>query len=38
MIHAYFNVDLDVVWNIIKHDLPVLKQKIKEILESEKIK
>jgi len=33
MIHAYFKVDLDIVWNIIKKDLPDLKKKIKTILE-----
>jgi len=32
MIHAYFNVDLDIVWNIIKNDLPKLKREIKKIL------
>lgn len=38
MIHAYFSVDLDIVWEIVKKDLPQLKkkiQKIKEELESE---
>ena len=35
MIHAYFNVDLDISWNIIKKDLPDLKKKIKIILEEE---
>jgi uncharacterized protein with HEPN domain len=35
MIHAYFNVDLDIIWNIIKKDLPDLKKKIKIILEEE---
>lgn len=35
MIHAYFSVDFDVVWNIVKNDLPELKKKIKEILEEE---
>lgn len=35
MIHAYFNVDLDVVWNIAKIDLPVLKKQIQQILEAE---
>lgn len=37
MIHQYFGVDLDEVWNIVKKDLPQLKkqiQKIKEELES----
>lgn len=33
MIHAYFNVDLDITWDIIKKGLPDLKKKIKIILE-----
>jgi uncharacterized protein with HEPN domain len=32
MIHAYFNVDLDIVWNIIKKDLPKLKKQISRIV------
>ncbi len=39
VVHAYFQVDLDIVWNIIKKDLPVLKkqvQKINAALEKEK--
>ena len=38
MIHAYFSVDLDIVWEIVKKDLPQLKkqiQKIKQYLEAE---
>ena len=31
IIHRYFGVDLDVVWNIIKEDLPKLKKYLKEI-------
>jgi len=31
MIHAYFSVDLDIVWEIIKQDLPVLKKQILKI-------
>src|SRR3989338_3945772 len=29
MIHAYFSVDLDIVWGIVKNDLPYLKKSIK---------
>ncbi len=32
MIHAYFKVDWDIVWNIIKTDVPDLKKKIEKIL------
>lgn len=38
MIHAYFSVDLDIVWNIVKKDLPDLKEKVKAILEEESTK
>ena len=31
MIHRYFGVDLDAVWNIIKNDLPKLKNQIGKI-------
>tara|TARA_Y100000034_G_C6534243_1_gene230285 strand:+ start:60 stop:407 length:348 start_codon:yes stop_codon:yes gene_type:complete len=30
--HAYFDVDLNIVWEIIKKYLPILKKQIKEIL------
>jgi len=32
MIYAYFQVDLDIVWEIVKRDLPQLKEEIKKIL------
>ena len=35
MIHAYFKVNLKMVWDIIKEDLPILKKQIKDILEKE---
>ena len=31
IIHAYFNIDLDITWEIIKKDLPDLKMKILKI-------
>jgi len=31
MIHHYFGVDLDIIWNIIKINLPDLKKKILKI-------
>lgn len=31
IIHTYFNVDLDITWNIIKINLPDLKNKILKI-------
>lgn len=38
MIHHYFGVDLDEVWNIVKKDLPRLKKQIQKIEEELKIK
>ncbi len=35
MIHAYFSVDLDIVWEIVKKDLPKLKKEIMVILKEE---
>ncbi|MEK6952845.1 MAG: DUF86 domain-containing protein [Nanoarchaeota archaeon] len=32
IIHGYSEVDLEIVWNIIKKDIPDLKKKIKSIL------
>ena len=34
MIHHYFGVDLNIVWNIIKKDIPILKKQI-EIIKKE---
>lgn len=31
IIHTYFNIDLDITWEIIKKDLPDLKEKILKI-------
>jgi len=31
MIHRYFGVDIDIIWNIIKRDLPDFERKIKII-------
>jgi len=32
MIHHYFGIDLDIVWKIIKEELPQLKKQIMEII------
>jgi len=34
LVHAYFRVDLDEVWNVVKKDLPGLKARIQEMLPS----
>ena len=31
MIHHYFGVDIDIVWGILKSDLPILKKQIQKI-------
>ena len=36
MIHQYFGVDLDIVWNIVAKDLPKLKKDMHEIITKEK--
>ena len=36
LIHAYFGVNIDRVWEVIKKDIPKLKEEIKEILEKVK--
>jgi len=33
-IHEYFGVNLHIVWDIAKNDLPVLKEKFNVVLES----
>jgi uncharacterized protein with HEPN domain len=33
LIHDYFGVDYDIVWDVIKSKIPPLRQRIKEILE-----
>src|SRR3989344_3417044 len=35
LIHQYFGVDLNLLWDIIKEELPILKKQIKNILEKE---
>ena len=32
IVHEYFGIDLEVVWNVIEHDLPALKQRVQGIL------
>lgn len=33
--HAYFDVNLDIIWDIVTHDLPSLVEAIEELLNSE---
>jgi uncharacterized protein with HEPN domain len=32
LIHGYDNVDFDILWSIVKDDLPILISRIEEIL------
>ena len=34
LVHQYFGVDLDEVWQVIIHDLPPFKKKLEEILKT----
>ena len=34
LVHEYFGVDVEIVWDIIQHKIPVLKKQIQTILES----
>jgi uncharacterized protein with HEPN domain len=34
LIHGYFDVDPDVVWDIVENDLPPLKTQVEEIIKS----
>jgi uncharacterized protein with HEPN domain len=33
MIHAYFNVDYDLVWDTVVNDVPVLEQTVERLIE-----
>ncbi len=35
IIHHYFGIKLEIIWNIIKKDLPILKKQINEIIKKE---
>jgi len=35
LIHDYFGVDLDAVWDTVERDIPPLKNKLKDIIEKE---
>jgi uncharacterized protein with HEPN domain len=36
--HEYFNVDTDIVWNVVKKEFPVLKKQIEKILQRQRSK
>ena len=35
LIHGYFSVDFEIVWKVIKEELPLLKPEIRKILQEE---
>lgn len=35
LIHAYFGVDYDIVWDVVVNKIPVLKQELESILLTE---
>lgn len=35
LIHGYFGVDYDLVWDVVTHKIPTLRQMIEEVLETE---
>lgn len=34
LIHGYFDVDPDVVWDIVENDLPILKTQVEDIFKN----
>ena len=35
LIHGYFGVDYDLVWDVVQNKIPVLRQQLREILQQE---
>lgn len=33
--HGYFDIDLDVIWDTLQHDLPALERQLKALLDRE---
>ena len=33
LIHAYFGIDVNIIWDIVKNKIPTLKEKISQMLE-----
>jgi uncharacterized protein with HEPN domain len=38
LVHDYFGVDYDIVWDVVQKKIPLLKQQFQEILRQEKAK
>ena len=35
LVHDYFGVDLDIVWDVVAHKIPALRETIQKIIEAE---
>lgn len=35
LIHGYFGIDYDIVWDVVTNKIPMLQRAIKEIIEAE---
>jgi uncharacterized protein with HEPN domain len=35
LVHAYFRVDPDEIWEVVEHDLPILKTAVQSLLDSQ---
>ena len=35
IVHEYFGIDLEIIWQILQKDLPELRQKITQIMSNE---
>jgi uncharacterized protein with HEPN domain len=37
LIHGYFGVDYDIVWDVVTNEIPTLRQEIEKILQNERM-
>jgi len=37
LIHEYFGVNVEIIWQTIKHDLPPLKHQLREIMQDKQL-
>lgn len=36
LVHAYFSIKLAIIWHTVQHEVPLLRQKVVEIMEQER--